>query len=98
MMFPWRTVGLHAPSSSSAATCAQRVEEDGGQNPTDPGPCFLRGNVTPTIPHKYSKKKVHISRTDVQTQLLRMEGEAATSMRLTLGCGSLDVVSLALAV
>ena len=27
MMFPWRTVGLHAPSSSSAATCAQRVEE-----------------------------------------------------------------------
>ena len=62
-MFPWRTVGLHAPSSSSAATCAQRV--DGhvdyvakamvGRIPLIP--CFLDGNATPTIPHKYSKNK-----------------------------------------
>jgi hypothetical protein len=27
MMLPWKTVGLGCPSSSSAATCAQRVEE-----------------------------------------------------------------------
>jgi hypothetical protein len=25
MMFPWKTVGLHAPSSSSAVSCAQRA-------------------------------------------------------------------------
>ena len=30
----------------------------------------------------------------MQTQLQRMAGAAATSMRLTRGCGSLDVVSL----
>ena len=24
MMLPWKTVGLHCPSSSSAATCAQK--------------------------------------------------------------------------
>ncbi len=44
-----------------------------------------------------ARTRVHVSQPDVQTQLWRMEGEAATSMRLTLGCGSLDVASLALA-
>jgi hypothetical protein len=33
--------------------------EHGGQNPADalPRVCFLDGNATPTIPHKYSKNK-----------------------------------------
>ena len=60
-------------------------------------PCFLDGNATPTMPHKYSKNKSACFPADVRTQLRRMEGEAATSMRLTLGCGSLGVASLALA-
>ncbi len=48
-------------------------------------PIFLDGNATPTIPHKYSKKLprtgVHVSGLDVQMQLQRMEGEAASSVR-----------------
>ena len=31
-----------------------------------------------------ARTRVHVSRPDVQTQLQRMEGEAATSMRLTV--------------
>ena len=61
-------------------------------------PCFLDGNATPTIPHKYSKNKSACFPAGCADAAARMEGEAATSMRLTLGCGSLDVVSLALAV
>ena len=63
-------------------------------------PCFLHGNATPTIPHKYSKKKSAYFPDGCADAAARMEGEAATSMRLLLGCqcGSLDVVSLALAV
>ena len=82
MTSPWRTVGLHAPSSSSPATCAQRVEECQKLAVTkqalyEPSPtpclyvanaknmvgriplipCFLDGNATPTMPHKYSKNK-----------------------------------------
>ena len=65
MMFPWRTVGLHASSSSSAATCAQRVDDhvdDMAKAENMVGripliPCFLDGNATPTIPHKYSKSR-----------------------------------------
>jgi hypothetical protein len=39
--------------------------------------------------------RIHVSRQDLQTQQRRMAGVAATSMRSTRGCGSLDVVSLA---
>jgi hypothetical protein len=60
-------------------------------------PCFLDGNATPTIPHKYRKHKIRVSRQAVPTQLRRVAGKAATSMRSTRGCGSLDVASLALA-
>ncbi len=38
---------------------------------------------------------IRVSRRVVQTQLRRMEGVAAMSMRLTRGCGSLGVASLA---
>jgi len=44
-------------------------------------PLFLAGNSTPTIPHKFSKRK---------DSGLQMVGEAAMSMRLICGCGSLD--------
>jgi hypothetical protein len=44
-----------------------------------------------------ARTRIHVSRRDVQTQLRRMAGVAATSMRSTRGCGSLDVASLALA-
>ena len=153
MMFPWMAVGLHAPSSSSPATCAQWVEEcqrpavtklgqmilgttwfssahlrssscpsldqwkmvgwlsytnhsdtvslrgqgreHGGQNPPD---SLLSGwQCNSNYPSQVQQEQQCVSRPDVQTQQRRMESEAATSMRLTLGCGSLDVVSLALA-
>jgi hypothetical protein len=60
-------------------------------------PCFLDGNATPTIPHKYSKNKLrlHVSRQVVQTLLRRMAGAVATSTRSTHGCGNADVASLA---
>ena len=153
-MFPWRTVGLHAPSSFSVATCAQRVEECQRQAVTkqaqmisdmtwfssvplrssscpSPDRCTMLGwsNCTNHPRHRVStwprpriwwaespwspafwmamrlqlsltstaRTRVHVSLPDVRTQLRRMEGEAATSMRLTLGCGSLGVASLALA-
>jgi hypothetical protein len=102
MLLTWETVGQHGHSSSSAATCAQRVEESQRMGGTkraqtisgmtwfssaplrsllvklyEPSPtpclyvapaasmvgriplmpCFLDGNATPTIPHKYSKNK-----------------------------------------
>jgi hypothetical protein len=60
-------------------------------------PSFLDGNATPTIPHKYTaaRTRIQVSQLVVQMQLRRMEGAAATSMRLTRGCGSLGVASLA---
>jgi hypothetical protein len=42
-----------------------------------------------------ARTTVHVSLQDVQMQLRRMTGMAATSMRSTRGCGSLDVASLA---
>ena len=153
MMFPWRTVGLHAPSSSSPATCAQRVEECQRPAVTKLAQMILgttwfssaplRSSSCPSLDqwkmlgwlsfmnhHRHSVStwprprtwwaespsypafwmamqhqlsltstagtRVHVSRQDVQTLLQRMEGEAARSMRLTLGFGSLDVASLEL--
>jgi hypothetical protein len=42
-----------------------------------------------------ARTRVRVSRRVVQTLLRRMAGAAATSTRLTRGCGSLDVASLA---
>jgi hypothetical protein len=60
-------------------------------------PCFLDGNTTLTIPHtSTARTRIHVSSSVVvQTQQRRMAGVAATSMRSTRGCGSLDVASLA---
>ena len=65
----------------------------------------MQDTVLVVPPYPYSiEEDIHdvpledcVSQPEVQTQLRRMEGEAATSMRLTLGCGSLGVESLALA-
>ena len=67
-------------------------------------PLFLAGNSTPTIPHKYSTGK-HKSCTAstralashwaAVTLLQQMDTMAAMCMRLTRGCGSLDVASCA---
>ena len=58
-MFPWRTVGLHTLSYSTPATCAglyvAKAENMVGRIPLIH--CFLDGNATPTMPHKYSKNK-----------------------------------------
>ena len=54
MLLTWKTVRLHSPSSSSTATCAN-AENMVGRIPLMP--CFLDGNSTLTIPHKYSKNK-----------------------------------------
>ncbi len=48
-------------------------------------PLFLAGNATPTIPHLYSKAAL--------TQRRWTAGVAAMSLRLTRGCGNLDVAS-----
>ncbi len=151
-MLPWKTVGQHDPSSSSAATCTWREEECKGPAVTKQaqtissttsfssaplrnyvvnlrthGRCW-GGQALWTIPDTVSlcstcrepgwqippdallfwmltllwqsltstaRTSIHVSRLVVQTQLLSMAGMAATSMRLTRGCGSLDVASLA---
>ncbi len=56
-------------------------------------PCFLDGNATPTIPHKYSKNKQSCFPAGCADSATEEAGVAATSMRLTRGCVSLDVAS-----
>jgi hypothetical protein len=34
-MFPWKTVGMHAPSYSSNALCVRRMEDSPRIQPTD---------------------------------------------------------------
>ncbi len=151
-MLTWKTVGQHCPSSSSAATCAQRAEEcqrTGGTNraqtisgttwfssapsrsltcPSKDSWKMLGDQALWTIPNTISlsgshsktwwagshwcpafwmvmwlqqsltsaeRTRIDVSLRVVQTQKQRMAGVAATSMRSTLGCGSLDVASLA---
>ncbi len=53
-------------------------------------PLFLAGNLTPT---SSASTRVQGSPWAVQTQQLQTAGVAVTSMRSTLGCGSLAVAS-----
>jgi hypothetical protein len=55
-------------------------------------PLFLADNLTPTIPHMFSKSK-DSGFMAVPTLLQRKDGGAAISMRSTCGCGSLGVAS-----
>ena len=59
-------------------------------------PCWMAMRLQLSLTST-ARTRVHVSLPDVLTQLQRIEGKAATSMRLTLGCGSLDVANLALA-
>ncbi len=53
-MFLSKTVGMHAPSYSSNALCVQRMEDSPRIQPTDAAQMTC---LTPTIPHKFSKRK-----------------------------------------
>ena len=59
----------------------------------------LEGDFIPSMTKEEQKRftptRIRVSRRVVQTPLRRMAGAAATSTRLTRGCGSLDVASLA---
>ncbi len=57
-------------------------------------PCFLDGNAAPTIPHRYSKSKNSCFPAGCADAAAE-DGMAATSMKSTRGCGSLDVANLA---
>ena len=57
MMFQWKMLGvvkLYEPSPTQCLHVA-KAENLVGRIPLIP--CFLDGNTTPTIPHKYSKNK-----------------------------------------
>jgi hypothetical protein len=61
-------------------------------------PCFLDGNATLTIPHKYSKNKNSCflaGCADAAAEDGRRCSNVYWSTRLTSGCGSLDVARLA---
>ncbi len=58
-----------------------------------PIPLFLAGNSTPTIPHKFGKRKESGFPFGCAYSAAADEGGAAMSIRLTPGCGSLGAAS-----
>jgi hypothetical protein len=58
-------------------------------------PCFLDGNATPTIPHKYSKNKNSCFPAGCADSDAAAENGRRGSNVSEANCGSLDVASLA---
>ena len=50
-------------------------------------PLFLKGNTTPTIPHKFDTSRAARSNSEQPTQQLRMAVGGATCTRSSRGCG-----------